>query len=146
MTLTSSSSLSGWAPVGNGEANAGPVRIPRTGAGIAQVSAAPQPLSTRVVPVGDLARPPRPPDLRNALRAAYPRDEQAQGRRGSALVRLRIAPNGQTGAVAVLQASNPAFGRACQEVLRGSRWDPPLSRDGSGVATVVRYRCQFELR
>ncbi|MEM9860580.1 MAG: TonB family protein [Myxococcota bacterium] len=142
VTLSAGSSPTGFAPAGSGS---GPARAGRSGGarGAAQPAVSPGP---SVVPVANLGRPPRPPELRDALRAAYPSEERREGRRGDALVRVRIAPTGRVGAVAVLQSSTPAFGQACRQVLRGSRWDAPLARNGDPVATIVRYRCRFETR
>ena len=32
------------------------------------------------------------------------------------------------------------------DTLTGSRWTPPLDRDGHAVATVINYTCRFEVR
>jgi hypothetical protein len=48
----------------------------------------------------------------------------------------------------LLVLSEPAagFGRACRDTLSGSRWTPPLDRDGRPVATIINYTCRFEVR
>jgi TonB family protein len=147
VTLTSGVGLGGWAPVGDGSVPSGPARAPQPGRGA--VGSGDEGLGrpgTALVPLEDLARPPRPPELTNALRAAYPPDERRLGQTGEALVQLRIASDGRVSRVTVLASTTASFGDACRDVLRGSRWDAPIDGHGAPVATVVRYRCRFETR
>jgi outer membrane biosynthesis protein TonB len=147
VTLTSGVGADGWAPVGDGSVPTGPARAPRaTGGAGGPHEQGPVNVGAPVVPVEDLARPPHPPELSNALRAAYPPDERRLGRAGEALVQLRIASDGRVGRVTVLASTSASFGDACRDVLRGSRWGAPVDAHGTPVATIVRYRCRFETR
>ena len=46
----------------------------------------------------------------------------------------------------VVSETAAGFGRACRDTLTGSRWTPPLDRDGHAVTTVIHYTCRFEVR
>jgi hypothetical protein len=60
-------------------------------------------------------------------------------------VRVRIAADGRATVVAVLEATDAAFGEACQRTVRGSRWAAPLDAHGQPVATELTYSCAFEV-
>ena len=107
------------------------------GKGAAQVA--------ELVALGSLSRPPAAPSLDRALAANYPRAAHELGLAGEAVVRARILSDGQVGPTAVLVASSPEFGRACQRTLAGSRWSAPLDVRGRPVATELRYKCVFEV-
>lgn len=104
--------------------------------------------SSGVVAIGNLSRRPRPMgDIREALERNYPRRAQSLGIQGSAQVRLRILPTGDpTQLVLTTQTGNYGFGEACLKTLRGSRWNPPLDRSGTPVATDISFTCVFEIR
>jgi len=151
VTMTNDGPGAGWASAtGNGEAMKGPVG--RAGARVTHRNV--EGTSTElvrhpgppVVGVGDLSHPPVPPDLVAAVKQAYPAEARIKGIAGKAVVRLRIAPDGAAGDLRVVSESAPSFGAACQAALRGSRWSPPVDRQGQAVATVVNFTCRFEVQ
>lgn len=135
---------------GNGEHREGPLGPVAGGsgrgsfgAGTGQGKGAAQ--AAPLVALGSLSRPPAAPLLDQALAANYPRPAHDLGLSGEAVVRARILSDGQVGPTAVLVASSPEFGRACQRTLAGSRWSAPLDARGRPVATELRYKCVFEV-
>lgn len=102
----------------------------------------------RLVPLGQLSRPPRQPnDLAVRLERLYPDEARAQGVEGTARVRIRVAAGGTVQSLAVLQATLPAFGRACRRLLHRSQgWRPGLDARGEPVDTLLEFPCRFELR
>lgn len=141
--VTLSAGSGGWAPSGNGEAG-GPIRTPRQGR--VRAEQPDEAAGPAMVAVGDLSRPPDPPNLDTRLLEQYPENARRQGIPGNALVRARILPTGRIDRLRVVSASSPRFAQACRAVLRGSRWSAPLDRRGNPVATEIRYRCQFQVR
>jgi len=152
VTLTSESGAGSWASVtGNGEATVGALAAPprgthagsghgRAGSGDGDVAQGP-----RVLGLGQLSRPPKPPSLDDALLEHYPKLARDQGTAGHAVVRARILADGRVNDMRVLVASAPEFGRACERTLSGSRWSAPLDESGRPVATDVSYTCRFEV-
>lgn len=93
----------------------------------------------------ELARKPAPPALAAVLARHYPDDARKRGVGGQAVVRARVDPDGKVRTASVVSESEPGFGSACQRTLVGSTWSAPLGRDGSPVATWVRYTCRFRV-
>jgi TonB family protein len=147
-TLTNDGAGAGWASAtGNGAAMNGPVGRPGARVTGRHVEgAAPRPAPPPVVAVADLSRLPEAPRLEEALERNYPAEARQSGLGGKAVVRTRITPEGSVRDLLVVSESAPGFGRACRDTLAGSRWTPPLDRDGQAVATVVNYTCRFEVR
>lgn len=141
--VTLTAGTGGWAPAGNGQAAAGPIRAPRQGR---RPALTPQAQGPRFVALAGLSRPPAPPNLDSILRDRYPAEDRRRGTPGNATVRARVLPTGRVDRIAVVEASSPSFARACREVLRGSRWSAPLDDTGRPVATEIRYRCRFQVR
>lgn len=106
--------------------------------------AAPSPV--RTVPPASLARRPRAPGLDVELERQYPLEARRSGISGTAILRVRILPDGRIGEVHVVSESWTGFGPACERTVRGARWEPPIDRDGSPVATEITYTCRFEVR
>ncbi|HEX2659753.1 MAG TPA: energy transducer TonB [Polyangia bacterium] len=141
----------GWtSATGNGQAMHGAVGRPGARVTHRNVEGSGQQLVRNpgppLVAAADLSRPPAPPELADAVKQAYPADARAKGIPGKAVVRLRIAPDGRTSDIKVVSESAASFGEACQSVLRGSRWSPPVDRRGQAVATVVNFTCRFEVQ
>jgi len=148
-TLTNDGAGPGWASAtGNGAAMNGPVGRPgahvtgRHVEGTVQARPAPAP----VVATADLSRLPEAPRLEDALERNYPAEARQSGQAGKAVVRARITAEGRVCDLLVVSETAAGFGRACRETLTGSRWTPPLDRDGHAVATVINYTCRFEVR
>jgi TonB family protein len=145
-TLTNDGAGAGWASAtGNGQAMRGPVGRPGaevTGRSVDGAAASGIP----IVGAGNLARPPEAPDLGGALERAYPTAARSKGVAGTARVRLRVMPGGEVRELSLIAESAPGFGDACRQILRGSRWSPPLDRGGQAVSTFVQYTCRFEVR
>lgn len=99
----------------------------------------------RVVPLEDLSRLPSPPALDGALARLYPPDARREGRGGSAVVRALVAADGRVRSASIAAATDASFGQACQELVMGSAWSPPLDEAGRPVATWVRYTCRFQI-
>lgn len=146
-TLTGGSE--GWASAtGNGEAMRGPIGRPGakvTGRTVERATPAPT-AGPAIVAVADLSRPPVPPSLDEALERNYPADARRAGQAGKAMVRARISASGQAQDLFVMSESAAGFGQACKQTLAGSRWTPPLDREGNPVATVIHYTCRFQVR
>jgi TonB family protein len=149
-TLTNDGAGPGWASAtGNGASMHGPVARPGarvTGRHVEGSSPPPRTTATPVVAVADLSRLPEAPRLEEALERNYPAEARQGGQAGKAVVRARITPEGQVRDLLVVSESAAGFGRACRDTLAGSRWTPPLDRDGQAVATVINYTCRFEVR
>jgi len=149
-TLTNDGAGAGWASAtGNGAAMNGPVGRPGarvTGRRVEGVSPSPRPAPAEVVAVADLSRRPEAPRLEDALEHNYPAEARQGGQAGKAVVRARITSEGSVRDMLVVSESAAGFGRACRETLAGSRWTPPLDRDGHAVSTVINYTCRFEVR
>lgn len=97
------------------------------------------------VKLEDLAKRPEPPALAGVLARHYPEDARRRGVGGQAVVRARVEPDGRVRTASVVSESEPGFGAACQRTLVGSKWTAPRGRDGSPVATWVRYTCRFRV-
>lgn len=109
-------------------------------------AAAPAPPAPRIVEVASLGRRPKPPALDGELERQYPPDAKRSGISGTAVLRLRIHPDGRAGEVRVVSESWQGFGAACERTVKAGRWDPPLDRDGTPVTTEITYTCRFEVR
>lgn len=145
-TLTNDGPGAGWASAtGNGQAMRGPVG--RAGAKVTgrNVDGAPAD-GTPVVGVGDLSRPPEPPNLAAALERLYPSAARQKGVGGTAKVRLRVMPDGSVRELSIMAESVDGFGEACKQTLRNSRWTAPFDQGGQAVSTFVQYTCRFEVR
>jgi TonB family protein len=149
-TLTNDGAGAGWASAtGNGAAMNGPVGRPGAQVTSRHVEGTPQtvrPTPAPVVAVADLSRLPEAPRLEDALERNYPAEARQSGQAGKAVVRAHITPEGSVRDLLVVSESAAGFGRACRDTLTGSRWTPPLDRDGHAVATVINYTCRFEVR
>lgn len=97
------------------------------------------------VPLADLGRLPKPPDLARDLMRNYPSGARAQGKSGEAKVRARIEPTGKVEQAQVTFETADGFGSACRQTLLGSRWSPPRDKNGNRVTTWVNYRCRFRI-
>jgi protein TonB len=154
LTLTNAGTGAGWASaVGNGQVMERPIR-----AGVAAKSAAREPVNAPapvvrratkpiapVVAAKDLSRKPLPPNLNGVLETHYPKSAREMGLEGSAVVRLRIDPDGRVRLANVVSESGSGFGDACQRTVMGSNWSAPLDQQGNSVATFVRYTCRFRV-
>jgi TonB family protein len=149
-TLTNNGAGPGWASAtGNGAALNGPIGRPGarvTGRHVEAVSDPERPAQPAVVAVADLSRRPEAPALQDVLERNYPTEARQSGQAGKAVVRARILPDGNVRDLLVVSESAPGFGRACRDTLAGSRWTPPLDREGRAVATIINYTCRFEVR
>ncbi len=146
-------SAEGWeVAAGSGEEREGPVGNPN--AAVTGRSRDGKPggviggTGTGVVEAGDLSRQPGPPSLRRKLERLYPPKARAEGREGSAVVRVQINSDGSTSNLRLISESIPGydFGDACLRALRGEKWSPPLDKDGRRVATRVNFVCGFTIR
>lgn len=156
LTLTNAGEGSGWASaVGNGAAMERPIR-----AGIVRAKSVPRdPIETpkpaipapkkatapAVVPARDLSKKPVPPDLNGVLEAHYPKSAREMGLEGTAIVRLRIDPDGRVRLANIVSESGAGFGSACRRTVLGSNWSAPLDQAGNSVATFVKYTCRFRV-
>lgn len=135
--------------VGNGAPMTGPI-----GAGRPAATAAPSVTATAAVAsagpaltlAADLSRLPEPPDLSDRLLEHYPDKARATGTPGRATLSLVISARGLVVAIELRSATDPEFGRACEDTLRGTHWSLPLDRSAKPTATRVGYTCQFEVR
>lgn len=100
------------------------------------------------VPLGSLSRRPVPPDLNGALERNYPRQAKQEGVEGVASVRAVVSRDGSITNVKLVSETvrGYAFGEACRRTLAGTRWSPPLDRQGRPVSTTITYRCEFRVR
>jgi TonB family protein len=124
-------------PIGAGGGSATPPRA---------AASAPGGGGLTLTPKEDLSRLPAPPDLTDRLNAMYPPRAKTLGDAGRASLSLVVLPDGQVGAIDVRSASSADFGKACKDTVAGSRWAPPLDRNGKAVATRVGYTCRFDVR
>jgi protein TonB len=133
---------------GPGHAGASGAGLPSTGSPVATAprSAPLAPVPPRVVPPSSLARRPRAPGLDDELERQYPIEARRAGISGSAVLRVRILPDGRIGGVHVASESWKGFGVACERTVRAAHWEPPIDRDGTPVATEITYTCRFEVR
>jgi TonB family protein len=149
-TLTNEGAGAGWASAtGNGERMAGPIGRPGakvTGRHVDLAAPDPRPAAPAAVAVADLSRRPEAPRLEEALERNYPAEARQGGQSGRAVVRARITADGEVRDILVQSETSAGFGRACRDTLAGSRWTPPLDRDGRPVATIIHYTCRFEVR
>jgi hypothetical protein len=161
VTLTNEGQRSSWAThAGSGQAADGPLAPPGlvTGrrargepGGVPGGSGQPR-SGPRVVPLGDLSRPPEPPgndELTSLLSKIFKRsDAWKAGVTGMASVRVRIEPNGTVASVRTLSETvqGHGLGDLCATALRTTRWRPPLDGEGRRVATWVTFKCDFRFR
>jgi len=149
-TLTNDGAGAGWgSATGNGAAMAGPIGQPGarvTTRHVEGTSAPGRPNAPAVVAVADLSRRPEAPSLVDALERNYPAEARQSGQSGKAVVRARITAQGSVRDLLVVSETAAGVGRACRDTLSGSRWTPPLDRDGQPVATIINYTCRFEVR
>lgn len=131
-------------PQGSGQPSEAPAAIrPALVSPAPAIHQLPRPAAPSWLPLSDLSKKPAPPALGAALRSHYPLDARRRGMAGTALVQARVEANGSVRQVALVNESFAGFGAACEKTLRGSRWSPPLDRQGRAVATKVRYTCRF---
>lgn len=149
-TLTNDGPGAGWASAtGNGAPMGGPIGRPGarvTTRHVEGTSAVGNPTAPAVVAVADLSRRPEAPSLEDALERNYPAEARQSGQSGKAVVKARITAQGTVRDMLVVSETAAGFGRACRDTLSGSRWTPPLDRDGRPVATIINYTCRFEVR
>jgi TonB family protein len=119
---------------GGGRAPAQRAAVPATGGGLA------------LTPKEDLSRLPAPPDLTDRLLAMYPPRAKALGDAGRASLSLVVLADGRVASIDVRSATSADFAQACKDTVAGSRWAPPLDRNGKAVATRVGYTCRFDVR
>ena len=100
----------------------------------------------RLVDARSLARKPRAPGLDAELERQYPAEARRSGIAGTAVLRVRILPDGRVGPVNVVSTTWAGFGPACERTVRAAQWEAPLDREGSAVATEITYTCRFEVR
>lgn len=151
--LTLTGGDSSWTSVvGNGTAMTGPAaRIGKvTGrdrAGSQNGVEGGQGTGPALVGEASLLRALRPPDGMDALlEQFFPPRARAQGVSGSALLRVRVQPDGRVGETKTLRETGEyGFGAACAKALKQSRWQSPLDKRGQPVATEIRYLCEFEV-
>lgn len=111
------------------------------------VSQAPSPPpQSPIVEASSLARRPRAPGLDAELERHYPIEARRSGISGSAVLRVRILPDGRIGDVRIMTESWTGFGPACEKTVRAAHWEPPIDRNGAPVATEITYTCRFEVR
>jgi TonB family protein len=79
------------------------------------------------------------------VRRHYPREYQARGVEGRAVVGMRVNPDGTLTRIRVVEESEPGFGAACVQALEESsgQWPTPVSRDGRDVPIDLRFTCTF---
>ncbi len=147
-TLTAEGGAGGWSTrVGSGAPLRGPVgKIGDPGGAAGRP---PVPAGPRLVSVEDLAERPGPPEGMNGLlEANFPRRARMQGVEGSALMRVRILPDGRLGAISTIRESAEGWGfaDACVKTLRqAGRWKRAVAKGGGAVATNINFTCRFEV-
>ncbi|MEZ5980613.1 MAG: TonB family protein [Planctomycetota bacterium] len=99
-----------------------------------------------MVPVHDLSRAPRPPQLDRVLERNYPADARRSGMSGTAILSVQILADGSVGVVRRVSQTAQAFGEACERTVRSGPWSPPIDRAGRPVATLITYTCRFEVK
>jgi TonB family protein len=92
-------------------------------------------------------RPPElrydtPPKIRGVLIPVYPYSLRRDGERGKARVTIAIDLRGRVGAVKILEAERPEFGRALVAAVEGFVFDPAY-RDGKPVPQLVNFEQFF---
>ncbi|HEY2734382.1 MAG TPA: energy transducer TonB [Polyangiales bacterium] len=102
---------------------------------------------TTLVGEASLSRKPVPPDgMNELLEQNFPPRARAQGVAGTARLRVRILADGRVGEMKILRESGDyGFGIACEKTLRMRRWQAPLDKAGTPVATEITYTCEFEV-
>jgi outer membrane biosynthesis protein TonB len=131
--------------VGDGAPMDGPIGAGGGGRAPAHGAAVPT-IGVALTPKEDLSRLPAPPDLADRLLAMYPPRAKALGDAGRASLSLVVLADGGVASIDVRSASSPDFAQACKDTVTGSRWAPPLDRNGRAVATRVGYTCRFDVR
>ena len=86
-----------------------------------------------------------PPRMTELVGADFPREDRARHRNGAATVRAVIAADGSVLCSDVLQATTRGIGRAAQEVVHASRYEPGRV-DGQPVTSVLVGPITFETR
>ena len=107
------------------------------------------PGGTGVARDGDLSVTARPAsDMNSILRSHYPEIAEQQGVMGTANVAVEILADGSVGSVQPRGESVSGFGfaRACSAAVREARWTVARDRNGTPVASHVRFRCVFDVR
>ncbi len=97
------------------------------------------------VAVRNLSKAPRAPALDEALAKNYPASARRSGVSGTALLRIRILPDGRIGSVQRVSETYSGFADACERTVKSSPWEPPMDRDARPVATEITYTCTFEV-
>lgn len=100
--------------------------------------------TTQADPAATPAAPPSTaaPRLTQFIQADYPADELAAGREGSVLLELTIDATGHVTRAVVVQALSASFDQAALTAARNFVFEP-ARRDGTAVASVLRYRYRF---
>jgi TonB family protein len=83
-----------------------------------------------------------PPKIRGVLVPVYPYELRRDGVRGNAKAAIAINVRGRVGAVKILAADRPEFGRALVAALEGFGFDPAL-KDGKPVPQLVNFEQFF---
>lgn len=100
-----------------------------------------------VVGIGELSRKPIPPsNLDRLLERHYPERAKVEGIEGEAIIRFVLGTNGRILSTRILRQSPSGydFGRACQSMLRESRWQPG-EKAGNPVSTEDDFVCDFSI-
>ncbi len=84
-----------------------------------------------------------PPKIRGVLIPVYPYGLRRDDVRGKAKVTVAINRRGQVGAMNVVEADRPEFGRALAAALEGFSFDPAL-KDGKPVPHLVSFEQRFD--
>ncbi len=105
----------------------------------AQIGATTQADPTTPAPAATAA-----PRLTQFVQADYPAEALAQGLEGSVLLELTIDPTGHVTQVTVVQALSHGFDEAATAAARNFVFEP-ARRDGSPVASILRYRYRFSV-
>jgi outer membrane biosynthesis protein TonB len=151
VTLTNDGPGAGWASAtGNGRAMNGPIGTPGariTGRSRAGASGgaglSPRADGAPILALTDLSKPPHAPALSDMLERNYPDEARKRGVPGSAVLRLRVMPDGHLRDLMIVAESDGGFGEACKRTLRDSLWSPPLDLAARPVSTFVSYTCTF---
>ena len=83
-----------------------------------------------------------PPKIRGVLVPVYPYELRRDGERGKARVAIVIDRRGRVGAVKILEASRPEFGRAIVAAVEGFKFDPAI-KDGQPVPHLINFKQTF---
>ncbi|WP_437879079.1 TonB-dependent siderophore myxochelin receptor MxcH [Sorangium sp. So ce513] len=95
-------------------------------------------------PGDDAALEVRPPELIDAVEAAYPEAARAAGEEGSVVLRLTIDAEGRVTRAEVATPAGRGFDEAAQEAALRFRFTPARRGDRS-VASRILYRVDFRL-